>query len=204
MTHNATMTAAGVPVTVTADDGRLTVTIGRFDPPAAGGLLHIEPRFGTATAAVCIADENGGTARTPGRCWFFDLYPAGPAAPQAGSPPPAAPDMTGTQRVLERAITETAADVRDDVILELGLAATFAGRILAALTSAGAIGRPVPYVPCTEDDLAYDGSDCPPRRDLTPRERDIVCRLIRDAQRDQRHPDCADLQEIADVITPRW
>jgi hypothetical protein len=112
--------------------------------------------------------------------------------------------MTGTQRVIERAITETAVDVRDDVILELGLAATFAGRILAALTSAGAIGRPVPYGPYTDDDLAFDGSDCPARRDLTPRERDILCRLIRDAQRDQRYPDCAELREIADVITPRW
>jgi hypothetical protein len=32
----------------------------------------------------------------------------------------------------------------------------------------------------TEDDLAYDGSSHPQRRRLTPRERDILCRVISD------------------------
>lgn len=31
-----------------------------------------------------------------------------------------------------------------------------------------------------EEDLAYDGSSLPQRRELTPRERDIVCRVLSD------------------------
>jgi hypothetical protein len=31
-----------------------------------------------------------------------------------------------------------------------------------------------------EEDLAYDGSNAPPKRKLTARERDIICRLIND------------------------
>jgi len=115
----------------------------------------------------------------------------------------AGPEMKGTYRVVERAVTETAVEVSDDIILESGLSGIFADRIIAALTMAGAIGRPVPYGPCSEDDLAYDGSDGPARRELTPRERDILCRLIRDALHDQRRADRADLLEIAHVIDPR-
>jgi hypothetical protein len=32
----------------------------------------------------------------------------------------------------------------------------------------------------TEDELAYNGQSHPMRRELTPRERDILCRLLRD------------------------
>jgi hypothetical protein len=117
--------------------------------------------------------------------------------------PDTGPDMTGTHRVIERAVTETAADIGDDIVLERGLSGTFADRIIAGLTGAGAISRPVPYGPCSEDDLAYDGSDGPARRDLTPRERDILCRLIRDSLHDQRRTDHEDLLEIAHVIDPR-
>jgi hypothetical protein len=112
-------------------------------------------------------------------------------------------DMTGTHRVVERAVTETAVEVSDDVILEGGLSATFADRVIVALTEAGAISRPVPWGPYGEDDLAYDGSDGPARRELSPRERDILCRLIRDALHDQHRADRADLLEIAHVIDPR-
>lgn len=31
-----------------------------------------------------------------------------------------------------------------------------------------------------EDDLAYDGSNNPPKRELTARERDILCRVLTD------------------------
>lgn len=37
--------------------------------------------------------------------------------------------------------------------------------------------------PVSEDDLAYDGSNNPPKRDLTARERDILCRVISDVLR---------------------
>jgi hypothetical protein len=74
MTEQQTVTVAGVPVTVQTADGVLTVTIGRFDP-AASGLLHLDPRFGTATVGVYIADETGETAHRPDHRWFFDLYP---------------------------------------------------------------------------------------------------------------------------------
>jgi hypothetical protein len=113
------------------------------------------------------------------------------------------PDMTGTHRVVERAVTETAVEVGDGIILEGGLSGTFADRIIVALTAARAISRPVPGGPYSEDDLAYDGSGGPARRELSPRERDILCRLIRDALHDQRRADRKDLLEIAHVIDPR-
>lgn len=69
-----TVTVAGVPVTIQAADGVLTVTMGRFDPAAAGGLLRVHPRFGTAAVGVYIAGENGDMARKPGHRWFFSLY----------------------------------------------------------------------------------------------------------------------------------
>ena len=75
MTEQQTVTVAGVPVTVQAADGVLTVTIGRFDPAAAGALLHLHPRFGTATVGVYIANETGDTTHRPDQRWFFDLYP---------------------------------------------------------------------------------------------------------------------------------
>jgi hypothetical protein len=75
MTEKQAVTVAGVPVTVQAADGVLTVTIGRFDPAAAGPLLHLHPRFGTATVGVDIADETGDTTHRPDQRWFFDLYP---------------------------------------------------------------------------------------------------------------------------------
>jgi len=78
MTEKETVTVASVPVTVTVADRVLTVTIGRFDPAAAGGMLRIHPRFGTAAVGVYIAGENGDTAHRPGQRWFFELHP-GPA-----------------------------------------------------------------------------------------------------------------------------
>ena len=75
MTEKQTVTVAGVPVTVQAADGVLTVTIGRFDPAAAGALLHLHPRFGTATVGVYIANETGDTTHRPDQRWFFDLHP---------------------------------------------------------------------------------------------------------------------------------
>ena len=69
MTEQQTVTAAGVPVTVQAADGALTVTIGRFDPAAVGPVLHLHPRFCATTLGVYIADETGDTTHRPGhRC----------------------------------------------------------------------------------------------------------------------------------------
>lgn len=78
MTEKATVTVAGVPVTVTADDGHLAITVGRFEPPAAAGLLHRHPRTGTSSVGIFIADETGDTAHKPDHRWFFELYPAPP------------------------------------------------------------------------------------------------------------------------------
>jgi len=75
VTEKQTVTVAGVPVTVQAADGVLTVTIGRFGPAAAGALLHLHPRFGTATVGVYIADETGDITHRPDQRWFFDLHP---------------------------------------------------------------------------------------------------------------------------------
>ncbi len=75
MAEKQTVTVAGVPVTVQAADGALTVTIGRFDPAAVGSLLHLHPRFGTATACVYTADETGDTTHRPDHRWFSGLYP---------------------------------------------------------------------------------------------------------------------------------
>ena len=36
-----TVSVAGVPVTIQASDGMVTITIGRFDPAVTGGLLRI-------------------------------------------------------------------------------------------------------------------------------------------------------------------
>jgi hypothetical protein len=74
VTEQQTVTVADVPVTVKADDGVLTVTIGRFGP-AASGLLRVHPRFGTASVGVYIAGETGDTAHRPEHRWFSGLYP---------------------------------------------------------------------------------------------------------------------------------
>ena len=83
MTKKQTVTVAGVPVTVQAADGVLTVTIGGFDPAAADGLLRVHPRFGTAAAGVYIAGAAGDTAHRPDQRWFFDLYPGPPGATES-------------------------------------------------------------------------------------------------------------------------
>lgn len=44
-----------------------------------------------------------------------------------------------------------------------------------------------PRVPGGDEHLAYDGSNFPPRRDLTARERDVVCRVITDILAHARH-----------------
>jgi hypothetical protein len=46
----------------------------------------------------------------------------------------------------------------------------------------------------TEDELAYNGDSHPMRRELTPRERDILYRLLRDLPSGRAH---ADIEEIA-------
>lgn len=38
-----------------------------------------------------------------------------------------------------------------------------------------------------EDDLAYDGSNNPPKRELTARERDILCRVLSEILNHARH-----------------
>jgi hypothetical protein len=103
VTEQQTVTVAGVPVTVQAADGVLTVTIGRFDPAAAGALLHVHPRFGTASVGVYIANETGDTTHRPDQRWFFDLYPAramrrkaSVCAMAASQPPPACPPNAKT------------------------------------------------------------------------------------------------------------
>jgi hypothetical protein len=83
MTETTTVTVAGVPVTVTADGHELAITVGRFDPSAAAGLLRRHPRTGTSCVGVFIADETGDTAHKPDHRWFFELYPAPPG--QAGT-----------------------------------------------------------------------------------------------------------------------
>ncbi len=75
MTKKQAVTVAGVPVTIQTADGVLTVTIGRFDPAAADGLLRVHQRFGTAAVGVFIADAAGDTAHRPDQRRFFDLYP---------------------------------------------------------------------------------------------------------------------------------
>jgi hypothetical protein len=70
-----TVSVAGVPVTIQASDGMVTITIGRFDPAVTGGLLRIHPRFGTAAVGVYIADETGDTAHRPNQRWFFRPVP---------------------------------------------------------------------------------------------------------------------------------
>ena len=37
-----------------------------------------------------------------------------------------------------------------------------------------------------DDDLAYDGSNNPPKRNLTARERDILCRILTDVLHEYR------------------
>ncbi len=56
-----------------------------------------------------------------------------------------------------------------------------------------------------DGDLAYDGSDAPPTRELTPRERDVLCRLISLAAYDPRyqHEEIDRLLAIRAVIDPR-
>ena len=105
MPGKETVTVAGVPVTVQVSDGHLAVTVGRFDPSAAGGL-HIHPLYGTSCVGLYIADENGDTAHKPDQRWFFDLHPACPAAAEAGTqarhgPCPASPpaDPAGRSRI---------------------------------------------------------------------------------------------------------
>lgn len=67
-------------------------------------------------------------------------------------------------------------------------------------------GATKPAPKWTEDQLAYDGSAEPQKRELTPRERDILCRLLRDLKSGQAH---AGLEELAlfdgmrDALTPR-
>ena len=83
MTDQQTVTVAGVHVTVQAADGALTVTIGRIDPAAASALLHVHPRFGTASVGVYIADETSDTAHRPDHRWFSDLHPGPPGATES-------------------------------------------------------------------------------------------------------------------------
>jgi hypothetical protein len=83
VTEQQTVTVAGVPVTVQAADGVLTVTIGRFDPAAADGLLRIHPRLGTAAVAVSIAGATGDTAHRLDQHRFFGLYPGPPGAAES-------------------------------------------------------------------------------------------------------------------------
>ncbi len=54
-------------------------------------------------------------------------------------------------------------------------------------------------------DLAYDGSHAPPTRQLTPRERDVLCRLISLVAFDPRyqHEEINRLLAVKDVINPR-
>ena len=66
-------TVAGVFVCTEAIDGELVITVGRFDP-AAAGTLRVDPRSGTATLVVAVADENGDTTRL-GQRSYLDLYP---------------------------------------------------------------------------------------------------------------------------------
>jgi hypothetical protein len=75
VTEKETATVAGVPVTIEAAGGVLTVTIGRFDPAAASGLLDVHPRSGTAAVIVYVAGETGDTARRLGQRWLAGLYP---------------------------------------------------------------------------------------------------------------------------------
>ena len=81
MTEKKTATVAGVPVTIEAAGGVLTVTIGRFDPAAASGLLDVHPHSGAAAVIVYIAGEN----RRHGP-------PAGPALARLPVPWPARGD----------------------------------------------------------------------------------------------------------------
>jgi hypothetical protein len=60
-------------VDVEVAGGELAIRVWRYDP-AAAGQLSIDPRFGTATLVVAVADENGDTARA-GQRSYFDLYP---------------------------------------------------------------------------------------------------------------------------------
>lgn len=62
-----------------------------------------------------------------------------------------------------------------------------------------------------EDDLAYDGSNAPQKRELTARERDILCRILSDCLVNpssyvvvRRYPnEIKTLQNIISAIDPR-
>lgn len=58
-----------------------------------------------------------------------------------------------------------------------------------------------------EEDLAYDGSSDPQKRELTPRERDILVRIIRTALVSKRmiiYPEEVDtLKNVIEAIDPR-
>jgi hypothetical protein len=66
-------TVAGVFVSATTVNGELVISVGRFDP-AAAGTLSVDPRSGTATLVLAVADENGDTTRL-GQRSYLDLYP---------------------------------------------------------------------------------------------------------------------------------
>lgn len=84
MTEKETVTVAGVPVTAQVDDGVLSVTVGRFDLAAAGGLLYIDPRFGKPAVSIYLASENGDPGQ---RCLgVFDLHPGSPGTAVGRSP----------------------------------------------------------------------------------------------------------------------
>jgi hypothetical protein len=71
-----TVTVAGVPVTVTVGHS-VSVTVGPFDPQAAG-RLSLSRQSGTALVAVHAGGET----------WLADLYPAAPAPGAHGEAPP--------------------------------------------------------------------------------------------------------------------
>lgn len=77
---------------------------------------------------------------------------------------------------------------------------------------AGLLGDPGDrfYTPGTADPLdpaetAYDGSTQPPKRDLTARERDVLCRTLRHVLKDDRYrlEELYTLAAIRHVIDPR-
>jgi hypothetical protein len=73
---------AGVPYEVSILDGELRISVGRYDP-AAAGELRIDPRSGTASLLVAVAGPDGNSVG-PGLRAYFDLY----ARPRAADGPP--------------------------------------------------------------------------------------------------------------------
>lgn len=98
------------------------------------------------------------------------------------------------------------AKVADIVAEALGVPTTLEGvTVESRLRTLIEAAKPESASKWTADQLAYDGSAEPQKRDLTPRERDILCRLLRrmPASLLEDVNEARLMREVRDVLTPR-